>query len=1552
MIKNPVAFFRAVGAALLLLVLLGGFWGGIEPVRAGETSQQGEPAGSPIPIPVEATLGEPAVVNRAPKDPQVVQPTDKLLPSPGTTPPLPPDPLKEAPARELPSRDATSKSYWTVLMSEGFEGSFPNGLWNPIDANGATGGDVVWDDDDFKPHTDYWSAWAANGGANGVDPQYNYYPNDMDSWMVYGPFDLSSCALADYSFYYWNKSESGYDQFQWLASPNGVNFYGYGISGDQSTWNYVDMPLPSYLGDSSVWLAFRFVSDGSVSDVGAFVDDITLWCYTDTSTVSWTYMVYLDGDNNLEAAAVDDFMEMSSVGSSANVDIVVQLDRIGGYSTAYDDWTDTKRFHVTTGMTPTIANAITGIGEANMGDPETLLNFVRWGRAAYPANNYALVIWDHGSGWKMLDPDAVLTKSIASDDTNGDSITMPELRSTLNTLTGAGANPLELFGMDACLMAMIEVDNQIKPYADVRVGSQETEPADGWPHNTILTGLTANPGWTASQLATRIVDDYYISYGSNWTQSAVNLGSLYTTLNTSVDTFANTLMAWAPYYRTEVANARNVAQTFTDTQYIDLWDFADYVSIYASSSPDLLAAATAVENADLAAVIRNQHGSSWPYARGTSIYFPKTAGEYDARYDGSSGFLQFTAATHWDEWLRMYPTLASYPANFNKSSPANGATGQLLSLTLSWGASSGATSYQYCIDTTNDNACSVWVNAGASTSAGVSGLSASTTYYWHVRAVNGTGTLYSNLSPTAYWSFTTGPLPGAFSKSSPANGAANQPTSLTLSWGTSTNATQYQYCYDTTNDNACSSWVSTGTSTSASLSGLAFGTTYYWQVRALNSIGTTYANGASTAFWNFTTGSPPAAFYKSSPANGATNQQPSLTLSWGTATGASSYEYCYDTSNDGACSAWTSVGASTSVGISGLAYGTTYYWHVRAINSFGTTYSNGSAMAFWAFTTGSPPAAFSKTSPANGAAGQLLSLTLSWAASSGATSYDYCIDTTNDGACSMWVNTGTATSASISSLAASTTYYWQVRALNSIGTTYANGASTAFWSFTTGPLPGAFNKTSPANGATNQPTSLALFWGASTNATSYQYCYDTTNDNACSTWTSVGAATSASIGGLSYGTTYYWHARAVNSIGTTYSNGSSTAFWSFTTGSPPAAFSKTSPANGATNQPVSLALSWGTATGAASYEYCYDTSNDGACSAWTGTGTATSASISGLSYGTTYYWQVRALNSFGVTYANGASTAFWAFTTGSPPGAFSKTSPANGATGQPVSLTLAWGAAGGATSYEYCYDTTNDGACSAWTGAGTATSAGISGLPYATTYYWQVRATNSFGTTYANGASTAYWSFTTGSPPGAFSKTSPANGAANQLLSLTLSWGASSGASSYEYCYDTTNDSACSAWTSAGAATSVGISGLSASTTYYWQVRAVNSITTTYANGASTAFWAFTTGSPPAAFGKVSPPNGAAGLPPGVVLGWDAASGASSYEYCIDSTDDGACSAWISAGTATSVTPGGLAGNMLYFWQVRAINAYGVTYANGSGAAFWSFITADWRMLYLPLIMK
>ncbi|MFA5873369.1 MAG: hypothetical protein WC832_05335 [Anaerolineales bacterium] len=106
----------------------------------------------------------------------------------------------------------------------------------------------------------------------------------------------------------------------------------------------------------------------------------------------------------------------------------------------------------------------------------------------------------------------------------------------------------------------------------------------------------------------------------------------------------------------------------------------------------------------------------------------------------------------------------SLPGNFNKSAPANGATSQPANPTLSWGASSNATSYEYCINTSNDNACTTWTSTAASTSVGLSGLTPTTPYYWQVRANNASGS--TNADGGTWWSFTT-------AASSPGGGIVN-----------------------------------------------------------------------------------------------------------------------------------------------------------------------------------------------------------------------------------------------------------------------------------------------------------------------------------------------------------------------------------------------------------------------------------------------------------------------------------------------------------------------------------------------------------------------------------------------------------------------------------------------------------------------------------------------------------------------------------------------------------------------------------------------------------
>ncbi len=183
---------------------------------------------------------------------------------------------------------------WTTIESQGFESNFPpsGGKWSAFDNDGATNGELYWDDTSAKADVGSRSAWAADGGTNRRDPVAGQsYTDRMQSWMVYGPFSLAGANEAELAFRYWNRSESGYDYFKWLASGDGTNFSGYQISGDQSSWRSETLKLATYLGDSSVWIAFVFTSDGSTTNTGPFVDQIELRKRTAPTTGNLTVTV-------------------------------------------------------------------------------------------------------------------------------------------------------------------------------------------------------------------------------------------------------------------------------------------------------------------------------------------------------------------------------------------------------------------------------------------------------------------------------------------------------------------------------------------------------------------------------------------------------------------------------------------------------------------------------------------------------------------------------------------------------------------------------------------------------------------------------------------------------------------------------------------------------------------------------------------------------------------------------------------------------------------------------------------------------------------------------------------------------------------------------------------------------------------------------------------------------------------------------------------------------------------------------------------------------------
>jgi hypothetical protein len=171
---------------------------------------------------------------------------------------------------------------WQTVKTENFEGAFPN-QWS-------LRGNPTWDDEfDSGSHFAYdlaqWTGWCAGGGSAartpGNLPGGAYAPN-MNAWMIYGPFSLQGYSDAAVDFWYWLWTESVVDYVSWMASIDGVHFYGNGDSGNHKNWRNHTFDLKNVYvlgnlaGKPQVWVAFAFHSDSGLEYKGAYLDDILI----------------------------------------------------------------------------------------------------------------------------------------------------------------------------------------------------------------------------------------------------------------------------------------------------------------------------------------------------------------------------------------------------------------------------------------------------------------------------------------------------------------------------------------------------------------------------------------------------------------------------------------------------------------------------------------------------------------------------------------------------------------------------------------------------------------------------------------------------------------------------------------------------------------------------------------------------------------------------------------------------------------------------------------------------------------------------------------------------------------------------------------------------------------------------------------------------------------------------------------------------------------------------------------------------------------------------
>lgn len=375
-----------------------------------------------------------------------------------------------------------------------------------------------------------------------------------------------------------------------------------------------------------------------------------------SSKAKWVIMIYMCADNNLEYASIFNMNQLERVGSDQNIKILVQWDRSPGYDSSNGNWTSTKRFLVSKDDSNSIiaSEELEDLGEVDMGNMTSLVEFINWTYQNYPSERYALSLWNHGSGWL----------GHTYDDTSNTCLTLESLSEALKTAGFEGEKKLDLLVFDECVMGLLDTAYAMTPYTRVLIASEDVIPGTGIDFVVPLSELANNPNMDEKELAESIVHAYGKFYARQYIKPYVTLAAYDMERMPSVINATNNLSSilincveddWpligkSLIFSESFARSDGIAQFKLTSNYYDLLDFANILG-QSSTNMDIKDAADELKNAIRGALITECHGNLHPYAYGMAVYFPDDENIYRGDYPALS---RFASETQWDKFLRSY----------------------------------------------------------------------------------------------------------------------------------------------------------------------------------------------------------------------------------------------------------------------------------------------------------------------------------------------------------------------------------------------------------------------------------------------------------------------------------------------------------------------------------------------------------------------------------------------------------------------------------------------------------------------------------------------------------------------------------------------------------------------------------------------------------------------------------------------------------------------------------------------------------------------------------
>lgn len=347
--------------------------------------------------------------------------------------------------------------------------------------------------------------------------------------------------------------------------------------------------------------------------------------------VYW-YVCGTDLESNYGAATLD-MGELLDVDLPANVKVLIQT---GGSS----EWQNEA---VTAGAVGRYLYDADGLHELaalpdrDMGDRETLRDFLQYGRDNFKADHRVFVFWDHGGG---------SAAGVCMDERTGNALSLNDIQGAFASAHQPSADnpPFELVGFDACLMAAYDVANTLHGLSRYMVASEELEPGNGWYYTGWVKALGENPAMGGAGLGQAICDSYMKGCQKEGTEEAATLScvdlSKLPALRTAYESFGvealrhakeNPRSFFASFGR-EAQQAENYGGNTRDQGYADMVDLGDLAKEAGELLPET---SSALRNAIDSAVIYKVQGKYREKGCGLSGFYP---------YDGDTGKFSSYAA--------------------------------------------------------------------------------------------------------------------------------------------------------------------------------------------------------------------------------------------------------------------------------------------------------------------------------------------------------------------------------------------------------------------------------------------------------------------------------------------------------------------------------------------------------------------------------------------------------------------------------------------------------------------------------------------------------------------------------------------------------------------------------------------------------------------------------------------------------------------------------------------------------------------------------------------